>query len=86
MDSGITPVRGEVVRYFTHHFSHEEWVRPNLDGEGFPTLVPSDNEFLIFPFSVQEIEQVALACDGNKSLGSDRFNFAFIKAFWPLLK
>jgi hypothetical protein len=35
---------------------------------------------------MEEIEDVVRSCDGNKSLGPDGFNFAFIKEFWSLMR
>jgi hypothetical protein len=35
---------------------------------------------------MEEIEDVVKGCDRNKSPGPDRFNFAFIKKCWELLK
>jgi hypothetical protein len=45
-----------------------------------------ENQQLICPFQLEEIENAILNFDGNKSPGPDRFNFAFIKAFWGLFK
>jgi hypothetical protein len=45
-----------------------------------------DNSFLIRPFLLEEIEDVVLECDGNKSPGPDGFNFNFVKSFWHILK
>ncbi|GAU37373.1 hypothetical protein TSUD_22470 [Trifolium subterraneum] len=38
------------------------------------------------PFSAEEIKEVVVKSDGNKSPGPDGFNFAFFKSFWDLLK
>jgi hypothetical protein len=35
---------------------------------------------------MEEIEDVIVNSDGNKSPGPDGFNFAFVKAFWAMLK
>jgi hypothetical protein len=57
-----------------------------LEGVGFPSLSEVENEELLLPFSLEEIEEVVSECDGNKSPGPDGFNFNFFKAFWNLLK
>jgi hypothetical protein len=62
------------------------WQRPNLDGVGFPVLRGEDNVKLTRTFALEEIEEVVMESDGNKSPGPDGFNFNFIKAFWSLMK
>jgi hypothetical protein len=61
-------------------------MRPKLVGVVFPMLSEKENEGLVAPFSLEEIERVVKQSDGNKSPGPDSFNFAFIKKFWELLK
>jgi hypothetical protein len=46
----------------------------------------ADNDNLVAPFSLEEIEAVVRECDGNKSPGPDGFNFAFVKEFWGLMR
>jgi hypothetical protein len=74
------------VNFFRNHFSKESWERPRLDGVEFPVLSEEDNNFLIAPFSLEEIEEAVKASDGTKCPGPDGFNFAFIKEFWDLMK
>jgi hypothetical protein len=45
-----------------------------------------DNWQLSRPFSTEEIDNVVMESDGNKSPGPDGFNFSFFKEFWYLLK
>jgi hypothetical protein len=52
----------------------------------FPVLSEEDNNVLIAPFSLEEIEEAVKASDGTKCPGPDGFNFAFIKEFWNLMK
>lgn len=59
---------------------------PTLDPITFRSLSPIHVSSLSGRFSREEIKQAVLSCDGDKSIGPDRFNFAFIKAFWPLIK
>jgi hypothetical protein len=79
-------IREAVVAYFTNHFASPDWERPTLGGVEFPILTEVENSMLTAPFSLMEIEDVVRCSDGNKSPGPDGFNFAFVKAFWDLLK
>jgi hypothetical protein len=79
-------IRNETVAYFTNLFASDLWARPKLDGILFPTLDVDENQKLVHPFRLDEIEKVVMESDGNKSPGSDGFNFAFIKAMWNLIK
>jgi hypothetical protein len=76
----------EVVNYFKNHFASNFWERPKLDGILLATISEGDKKMLEEPFSLFEIEEVVKSNDGNKSPGPDGFNFAFIKAFWNMLK
>jgi hypothetical protein len=77
---------GEVVNYFTSHFSSTFWIRPTINGVLFPAISGEENRALEEPFSLGEIEEVVKVSDGNKSPGPDGFNFAFVKKFWSLIK
>ncbi|MCH88314.1 transposon TX1 putative protein, partial [Trifolium medium] len=79
-------IRRAVVSFFRNHFSSVEWQRPNLDGISFSTLSLEENQMLTSPFQLEEIENVIVESDGNKSPGPDGFNFAFVKSFWNLFK
>ena len=57
-----------------------------MDEVQFNKLYDEENEVLIAPFSMLEIEAVVMDSDGNKSPGPDGFNFAFVKEFWFLIK
>ncbi|MCH98891.1 LINE-1 reverse transcriptase like, partial [Trifolium medium] len=76
----------EVSTYFKNHFSSIPWVRPKLDRVVFPSISMMGNLLLTAPFVLEEIEEVVMKSDGNKSPGPDGFNFAFVKSFWPMLK
>lgn len=79
-------VRRKVVSYFTEHVAASSWERPNLDGVNFANLSEPENDFLVAPFSMEEIEVIFCESDGNKSPGPDGYNFAFFKQFWYLMK
>jgi hypothetical protein len=83
---GPNSVRDVTVNFFKNHFSKEDWNRPILDGIDFPMLSEADNNLLIAPFSLEEIEDAVKDNDGSKCPSPDGFNFAFIKAFWDLMK
>jgi hypothetical protein len=79
-------IRSATVDYFSQHFTSDNWDRPKLDGIAFPRHVDEENRGLVQPFGVDEIEQVVMDSDGNKSPGPDGFNFAFVKSMWSVLK
>jgi hypothetical protein len=83
---GPNNVRQATVNFFKDHFTKDDWNRPNLDGINFPMLSEEDNMQLLAPFSMEEIEGAVMDSDGTKCPGPDGFNFAFIKAFWDLMK
>ncbi|WJX53700.1 hypothetical protein P8452_39668 [Trifolium repens] len=83
---GPAHVRTATVEFFQNHFAGSVWNRPTLDGLNFVTVAESQNEALIAPFTLEEIEDMVKSSDGSKSPGPDGFNFAFIKAFWDLMK
>jgi hypothetical protein len=81
-----TEILDEVNNFFKNHYSNSPWPRPKLDGVIFPCVSEMENGMLTAPFRMEEIEEVVMLSDGNKSTGSDGFNFAFVKTFWSLLK
>jgi len=74
------------VGYFRDHVAASRWEMPMLDGVNFEKLSDEDNGFLVAPFSMVEIESVVQDSDGNKSTGSNGYNFVFVKEFWYLIK
>jgi len=61
-------VRRKVVDYCTNHFADASWNRLKLDGVDFDSLTIEDNDFLVAPFSIMEIEAVVKESDGEKCL------------------
>jgi len=57
-----------------------------LDRLPFKRLSEEENNGLVLPFPLHEIEKVVKESDENKSLVPDGFNFAFIHEFWYLMK
>lgn len=81
----LLQVCGEVVEYFkTSYVNPME--RSRLDGVPFSRLSTVENNSLIKLFLLDKIEKVVNDNDGNKSLGPNGFNFAFINEFWYVLK
>jgi hypothetical protein len=76
----------EVSSFFKNHFSSSPWPRPKLDGVHFPSVTEEGNGLLLASFGMEEIEDVVMHSDGNKSPGPDGFNFAFVNTFWSMLK
>lgn len=83
---GVENVKKEVKIHFSYLFAEKEFNRPVLSGVPFKSISEEDNEFLLTPFSEEEIKEVIWNSDGNKSPGPDGFNFNFIKKEWDLLK
>lgn len=75
-----------MVHYFANHFAEQQLVRSKLDGLIFPNVSDLQNELLIAPFSLEEIEENITCCEGDKSPGPDCFNFVFLKSCWNVLK
>lgn len=57
-----------------------------LDVVNFEKLSDEENGFLVAPFSMVEIESVVRDSNGNKSTGSDGYNFVFVKECLYLIK
>jgi len=68
-------VRRKVVEYLTNHVAANGWERPRMEGVRFDRLSVEENNCLVAPFSLLEIEAVVRESDGNKSPGPDGFNF-----------
>jgi len=83
---GVNEIRKVVVDYFKNHVKGAEWERPKLDRVTFASTSDVDNDFLVSPFSLEEIELVVKQSDGNKSPNPDGFNFVVFKDFWYLMK
>lgn len=79
-------VKNEVVGYFAAHFAERGWLRTKLDGIYFKSVSVTQNNSLVNPFSIEEIEESLSCCEGDKSLGSDGFNLMFVKSCWEILK
>ncbi|GAU36760.1 hypothetical protein TSUD_213250 [Trifolium subterraneum] len=79
-------IKEAVHSFFENHVSSTPRVRPTLEGVEFNSLSEEDNRGLTSPFTLEEIEEAVRDSDGNKSPGSDGFNYAFLKKFWELLK
>lgn len=83
---GVLNVRREVKSYFQELYSDVPWQRPTRDGIDFRCLSVENNNFLLVPFSLDEIKDMVWSCDGDKSPAPDGFNFTFIKWFGGSLK
>lgn len=74
-------VKEEVRSYFKRPYSKEHWDRPN-----FKQISHEHKSFFSSIFKEEELKEVVQKCGNHKSLGSDGFNFRFIKSFWDTLK
>jgi len=79
-------VREAVVNYFKVHVSTKVWKRPKLDEVPLQRLTDANKVGLVVSFSLLEIEAIMKKIDGNKIPSLCVFNFAYIKAFWYLIK
>ncbi|GAU43110.1 hypothetical protein TSUD_373050 [Trifolium subterraneum] len=79
-------IKEAIYSFFEIHVSSNPRVRPKLEGVIFPRLSEVENDGLISPFMLEEIEEAVSTSDGNKSPGPDGFNYAFLKKFWEMLK
>lgn len=82
----VKQIKNEVKKHLSNLYKEEEWERPLLDGVNFKNLNEEQKTDLVKRFSQEELEEVVLSFDGNKSPGSDGFNFKFIQEFMTLLK
>lgn len=82
----VAGIRDAVISFFTSHFIKDIRDRPTLDGINLPLLSPAQVVSLSGRFSMEKIKDVVMSCNGNKSSSLNGFNFAFVKAFWLLIK
>ncbi|GAU48536.1 hypothetical protein TSUD_282880 [Trifolium subterraneum] len=83
---GVDNIKSEVKNYFVTNFTEDWHNRPFVHGINFNVLSAKDNDFLLQPFSEEDVREVLWSCDGNKSPGPDGFNFNFLKECWSILK
>ncbi|KAJ0555728.1 putative Endonuclease/exonuclease/phosphatase superfamily [Helianthus annuus] len=77
-------VKKEIMAHFRNHFVEDWMIRPEVECEGMNTLAEADRQFLVQPFSVEEIKYAVKECGNDKSPGPDGFNMNFIKNFWHI--
>jgi len=83
--TSLFDIRKAVVEFFTNHMEANTWEKPKLDGASSNMISNEENDALIVPFSMLEIEAVVRDSDGNKSPEPDGYNFAFVE-LWYLLR
>ncbi|XP_035843871.1 uncharacterized protein LOC110927588 [Helianthus annuus] len=79
-------VKREVLKFFRDRFKEVARERPVLECSNFKMLKDSDKEFLIEPFTVNEIKETVNDCGDDKAPGPDGLNMRFIKKFWGLFE
>ena len=82
----VDDIKSVALQFFENRFYEPEPVRPTLDGIQFNRLSYEDSVDLEVSFSAEEIKDIIWNYDGNKSPGTDGFNFNFLKTCWNILK
>ena len=75
-----------VFNFFKKHFQKEQWTRPRLPLLQLKRITDMEKSSLEEEFSVLEVRDALLSCDGNKSPGPNGFNLNFIKAHWEVIE
>lgn len=76
---GVQPLKAGIRDHFEKHFQQGEGLCPQLGGWNFPKLNEVESNFLVAPFTEEEIREAMWNCDSNKSPGPDGVTFSFIK-------
>lgn len=70
----------EPFQHSKQQFQNEGFMKPSLIPEFYAKEISQeDNEWLIAPFSGDEIKEIIWLCESNKSPGLNRFNFHFFR-------
>lgn len=83
---GVSEIREEVRSHFNKQFEEENFVRPTLDGIEFKKISMEESDCITAVFTMEEVEDAIMSCEGDKSPGPDGFNFTFIKSCWNTIK
>lgn len=82
----VEDVKKGIFEFFKH-FQGSDYQRPTLTQDFTHSRISGlDNQFLISPFSEDEVKETVLSCEGSRSPGPDGLNFAFLKEVWYTLK
>lgn len=72
----VKEVKQGMFEYFKNHFKKAEFERPSLAADFSSKRISDlDNEFLISPFTKEEVKEAVWSCESSKSPGPDGFNF-----------
>ncbi|GKV32614.1 hypothetical protein SLEP1_g41208 [Rubroshorea leprosula] len=82
----VDKMKEEIANFFEETFSEEQWVRPSVEGLQFKQISPAANDYLIAPFTEEEIKTAVWDCESSKAPGPDGFNFKFIKSEWETIR
>lgn len=85
-EDDLKKVKEEVAKLFLNRFLEGEDGGISLDGVYFNLICHENNLLLSSKFEELELKEAIWDCRVSKSLGSDGFNFNFIKKFWSVLK
>ncbi|GKV09903.1 hypothetical protein SLEP1_g21337 [Rubroshorea leprosula] len=78
-------MKEEIATCFEETFIEEQCVRPSV-GLQFKQIALADNDYLIAPFTEEEIKTAVWDCESSKAPGPDGFNFKFIKSEWETIR
>lgn len=79
-------VKCKVKEYFEGQLKNTPGSFLRLDGVPFSPISVTQSAALTCSFDMEEIRSVVWNCEGDKSPGTNGFNFRFIKRFWQELK
>lgn len=81
----LSLIKMEAFNFFAEKFKERWPSRPKLVSRHFKQILPTDNELLETPFTLQEIKDAVWACGNEKAPGPDGFSFKFYKKYWDVL-
>lgn len=84
--SSRTEIHSTTVSYFQQLFQSEGHRSFDLSNLPLRQLSMKEENELIVPFSVDEVEQALRSLLNTKAQGPDDMHGIFLKKFWPFLK
>ncbi|XP_022003858.1 uncharacterized protein LOC110901312 [Helianthus annuus] len=79
-------IKENFLEFFSNQFVEPMSSRPSISCHNLATLIESEADTLVTPFSNLEIKKAIWDCLGDRAPGPDGFNFKFIKRNWDLFQ